>query len=74
MNVIDDAMEFLEQLLLLLLNVLVLLQHDLVLPFFILVLLLAPFNLILAFGQPASDLVVQNLALLQPYNLLFDML
>ena len=74
MYVIDDTVESLEQLFLLLLDVLVLLQHDLVLPLLILVLLLAPFNLILAFGQLASDLVVQNLALLKTNDLLFDML
>lgn len=74
MNVIDDAVEFLKQLFLLLLYVLVLLKHDLVLPLLILVFLLAPFNLILTFGQLASDLIVQNLALLQTRDLLFDML
>ena len=50
MNVIYDSVEFLKQLFLLLLDILVLLKHDLILPFFILVFFLAPFDLILAFG------------------------
>ena len=58
MNIIDDIVELFKQLLLFLLDVLVLLQTDFILPFGFLVLLLRLDNLLLLVGKIGSHLVI----------------
>lgn len=58
MNIIDDIVELFKQLLLFLLNVLVLLQPNFILPFDFLVLLLSLDNLLLLVGEIGANLVI----------------
>ena len=58
MNIIDDIVELFKQLLLFLLNVLVLLQSNFILPFDFLVLLLSLDNLLLLVGEIGANLVI----------------
>ena len=73
-NVVNDSMELLEQLLLLVLNVLVLLEADFVLPLEVLVLLLSFDDSALLVGQLLAHLVVFNLLLREACNVLFHLL
>ena len=74
MNVIHDAMELLEQLLLLLLDILVLLQTNFILPFDLLVLLLRLNNLPLFISKIVSHLVILDLLVQELGYLFLDML
>ena len=73
MNVIHDAVELLEQLLLLLLDILVLLQSHLILPFDLLVLLLRLNNLPLFISKIVPHLVVLDLLVQELGYLFLDM-
>ena len=68
MRFVDDAVELLKQLLLLLLNVLVLLMANLVLPLHVLVLLLSLEDLALLFSQHLPHFIVLYLLFLEPRN------
>ena len=74
MHIVDHVVELLEQLLLFLLDVLVLLQADLVLPFETLVLFLSFNNLLLLLGKLLSDFDVLGLQLCESGDLLLDVL
>ncbi len=73
-HIIDHIVELLEQLLLFLLNVLILLEADLVLPLQTLVLFLSLNNLLLFLGELLTNLDVPGLKLGQSGDLLLDVL
>ena len=74
MNIIHDAVELFEELLLFLLNVLILLVPHLILPFEIGVLLLRLHNLALLISQLLADLIIEELRLLELGDLLLHVL
>ena len=74
MHIVDHVVELLEQLLLFLLDVLVLLQADLVLPFETLVLFLSFNNLLLLLSKLLPDFDVLGLQLCESGDLLLDVL